>query len=133
MFGNRLYNINMGEGANMEEFLLGMKNLQIQSGGIDDIMKDEDVLTVLNALPLVSKVLCRALRRRMNYHPLKNFPKTTVRKSLKDTLKGEPLGGRSPDVEISMAINEQQRNNKDFQETWQLPQLWRTWTLGLEL
>ncbi len=44
MFGNRLYNINMGEGTNMEEFLLGIKNLQIQIGGISDIMKDEDVV-----------------------------------------------------------------------------------------
>jgi hypothetical protein len=73
MFKNRLYNINMGEG---EEFFLGMKNLQIQIGGIGDIMKDEDVVViVLNALPLVLKVLCRALRCRMNYRPLKNFPK----------------------------------------------------------
>jgi hypothetical protein len=34
----------MGEGTNMEEFLLGIKNLQIQIGGISDIMKDEDVV-----------------------------------------------------------------------------------------
>jgi hypothetical protein len=34
MFGNRLYNINMGEGTNMEEFLFRMKNLQIQIGGM---------------------------------------------------------------------------------------------------
>jgi hypothetical protein len=88
MFGNRLYNINMGEGANMEEFLLGMKNLQIQSGGIDDIMKDEDVLTVLNALPLVSKVLCRALRRRMNCRPLRNFPKNYCKKIIDEHFEG---------------------------------------------
>jgi hypothetical protein len=81
MFGNRLYNINMGEGTNMKEFLFGVKNLQIQIGGIDDIMKDEDVVSiVLNALPLVLKVLCKALYPRMNYCPLKIFPKNYYKK-----------------------------------------------------
>jgi hypothetical protein len=105
-----------------------MKNLQIQVGGIGDIMKDEDVLIVLNALPLVLKVLCKALRPRMNYHPLKNFPKNYCKKITKGDFEG-----RNVRRTISMAINEQQRNNKDFQETWQLPQLWKTWTLGLGL
>jgi hypothetical protein len=79
----------MGEGANMEEFLLGMKNLQIQIGGIGDIKKDEDVvLIVLNALPLVLKVLCRALRRRMNCRPLRNFPKNYCKKIIDEHFEG---------------------------------------------
>jgi len=77
----------MGEGANMEKFFLGMKNLQIQIGGIDGIMKDEDVvLIVLKALPLVLKVLCRMslpLCPRMNYCPLINFPKNYYKKITK--------------------------------------------------
>jgi hypothetical protein len=71
----------MGEGANMEEFLLRVKNLQIQIRSISDIMKDENVvLTILNALALVLKVLCRALHPRMNCCPLKNFPKNYCKK-----------------------------------------------------
>jgi hypothetical protein len=44
-------------------------------------MNDEDViLTILNALQLVLKVFCKALHPRMNYRPLKNFPKNYCKK-----------------------------------------------------
>jgi hypothetical protein len=82
----------MGEGTNMEKFFLGVKNLQIQIGGIDGIMKDEDVvLIVLNALPLVLKVLCRMslpLCLRMNYCPLINFPKNYYKKITEGHFEG---------------------------------------------
>lgn len=97
MFENRLYNINMGEGTNMEKFFLGMKNLQIQIGSISDIMKDEDVvLTILNALPLVLKVLCRALCCGMNYRLLRNFSKNYCKKIIKGHFEGRNIKRMKP-------------------------------------
>lgn len=96
MLGNHLYNINIGEGANTEKFFLRVKNMHIQIGGIDGIMKDEDVvLIVLNALPLVLKVLCRMslpLCPRMNYCPLINFPKNYYKTITEGPFEGRNVG-----------------------------------------
>lgn len=81
----------------MEEFFLRVKNLQIHIKGIGDIMTDEDVvLTVLNALPLVLKVLCKALHLRMNCRPLKNFPKKYCKKITKRHFEGRNIRRTKP-------------------------------------
>jgi hypothetical protein len=62
MLKSHLYNIKMEKGSSMEEFLLEMKILSIQIGGIGDLINDKNVvLIVLNTCHPNLKVLWKAL------------------------------------------------------------------------
>jgi len=65
----------------MEEFLLEMKILSIQIGGIGNLINDENVvLIVLNTCYPNLKVFCKALFCKMKDHQLKRFKANCCKK-----------------------------------------------------
>jgi hypothetical protein len=71
----------MEKGSSMEEFLLEMKILSIQIGGIGDLINDKNVvLIVLNTCHPNLKVFCKALFSKMKGHHLKRFQANCCKK-----------------------------------------------------